>query len=109
MAFALSKLAFILLRPSNLFLILSLIGLAGLWPRPRAWAKALLALSISLTLVVALLPIGDWLMVPLEGRFPHPTTYPGMRGSFCSGVRSDVRLQGYGRASSPAFSGGRCG
>jgi hypothetical protein len=76
MIFVFSKLAFILLRPSNLFLILDLIGLAGLWRRPRAWAKALLAFSVGLTLIVVLLPIGGWLMAPLENRFPPPAAYP---------------------------------
>src|SRR5436305_3079311 len=76
MAYALGKLAFILLRPSNFLLLLGLIGLLGLWRRPRAWAKSLLALSLGLMLLVTVLPVGSWLMAPLEGRFPRPAGYP---------------------------------
>ncbi len=76
MAFAFGKIAFILLRPGNLLLLLALIGLAGLWRRPRPWAKAVLALSLGLMLLVIFLPLGLWLIAPLEDRFPRPAAYP---------------------------------
>ena len=76
MAFAFGKLAFLLLRPSNLLTILALIGLAGGWRRHRAWARGLLALSLGVTVAATLLPIGKWLIGPLEDRFPAPAVYP---------------------------------
>jgi uncharacterized SAM-binding protein YcdF (DUF218 family) len=93
MAFAFGKLVFILLRPSNLLLLLGLIGLSGLWRRPRAWAKGLLALSLGLMLLVTLLPVGDWLMAPLEDRFPRPADYPARVDGVVvlgGGVLSDI-------------------
>jgi uncharacterized SAM-binding protein YcdF (DUF218 family) len=76
MAFAFGKLAFILLRPGNLLLLLALTGLAGLWRRPRTWAKAALALSLGLMLLATHLPLGSWLIAPLENPFLRPATYP---------------------------------
>src|SRR3954453_16889346 len=93
MAYAFGKLAFILLRPSNFLLLLGLIGLLGLWRRPRAWAKALLALSLGLMLLVTVLPVGGWLMAPLEDRFPRPAGYPEHVDGVVvlgGGVRSDI-------------------
>jgi uncharacterized SAM-binding protein YcdF (DUF218 family) len=89
--FVVGKLAIILLRPSNLLLLLAWAGLAGLWRRPRAWAKGLLALSLGLALTATLLPVGNWLMRPLEDRFPRPVGYPDRsRAWWCSAGGTDV-------------------
>jgi uncharacterized SAM-binding protein YcdF (DUF218 family) len=77
MAFAFGKLAFILLRPSNLLLLVALAGLAGSWRRPRAWARVALALALGAALLATLLPVGNWLIAPLEDRFPPPAAGPG--------------------------------
>lgn len=72
MAFAFGKLAFLLLRPSNLLLLLALAGFAGVWSRPRRWARGLLALSLGVAVAATVLPVGRWLIGPLEERFPPP-------------------------------------
>lgn len=103
MAFAFGKLAFILLRPSNLLLLLALLGLAASWRRPRAWGRALLALSLGLMLVATLLPVGHWLLAPLEDRFPRPAAYPArIDGAVVlgGGVSSDLTAA----RGTPAFS-----
>lgn len=76
MAFVVGKLAIVLLRPSNLLLLLALLGLAGLWRRPSAWGRGLLALSLGTVLLATALPVGNWLIRPLEDRFPRPAGYP---------------------------------
>ncbi len=91
MAFVVGKLAIILLRPSNLLLLLAWAGLLGLWRRPRAWAKGLLALSLGATLLATLLPVGNWLLRPLEDRFPRPEGYPeALDGVVVLGGGTDV-------------------
>jgi uncharacterized SAM-binding protein YcdF (DUF218 family) len=75
MVFVLGKLGWLLLRPSNLLLLLALIGLLGLWRR-RPWAPRLLAASLAVTAACVLLPVGNWLTVPLENRFPRPPALP---------------------------------
>lgn len=71
MTFIAGKLAFLLVRPSNLLLLLSVLGMAGT-PLRRRWGFPLLVAAILAMLVCTLLPVGLWLTMPLEDRFPGP-------------------------------------
>ncbi len=75
MAFLLGKLLFVVLRPSNLLLFLALAGLPGA-ARRRRWSLRLTAAAVSAIAVCTILPVGAWLSVPLENRFPAPGGYP---------------------------------
>jgi uncharacterized SAM-binding protein YcdF (DUF218 family) len=75
MAFLLGKLAFIVLRPSNLLLLVALLGLLGL-ARRRRWGRWLVTASVAAMALCTLLPVGRWLAIPLENRFPQPPGYP---------------------------------
>jgi uncharacterized SAM-binding protein YcdF (DUF218 family) len=71
MLFLASKLLWAALVPGNLLLLLLLAGLAATALGRRrglrlAWAAALALLA------VAVLPVGQWLVAPLEARFPQP-------------------------------------
>jgi uncharacterized SAM-binding protein YcdF (DUF218 family) len=70
--FVFSKLAWLLVQPSNLLLLLLILASAALllgWRRLGTW----LACAISAALVaITVLPIGTWLLIPLENRFPPP-------------------------------------
>lgn len=72
MGFILSKLLWWLFSPGNLILISTLIGgffcLIG-WKR---WGRRLVGFGILALLALALLPVGDLLMRPLENRFAPP-------------------------------------
>ncbi len=75
MFYVLSKLLWPLAQPSNLLLVLLLLAAALVW-RGRRLGPPLLAL-VGLTLVViGVLPAGQWLLVPLENRFPRPVDLP---------------------------------
>jgi len=77
--FVLSKVAFALVRPSNLLLIILLAGTVLLWwpsPRARRCARALLTIAALGALAVGATPLPDLLLAPLENRFPLPTTLP---------------------------------
>lgn len=75
MAFLFGKLVFLVLRPSNLLLILALAGVVGLAFR-RRFAASLVGVAVLLMAVCTLLPVGVWLTVPLEDRFPPPQDDP---------------------------------
>jgi uncharacterized SAM-binding protein YcdF (DUF218 family) len=73
MFFALSKILWAVANPGNLFL-LSLIGgglgLLAPWRRVRLVAGWVLGLAIGAATVIAIAPVGTWLLAPLENRFP---------------------------------------
>lgn len=74
--FVLSKLAWALLSPSNLLLILFAIGtLLLLFNRTRV-AKWLLVPTSLLAITIMSYPIADWLIEPLESRFAQPQPLP---------------------------------
>ena len=75
MAFLLGKLAFVVLRPSNLLLLLAVLGVLGL-ARRRRWGTWLVTASVAAMAICTLLPIGRWAAIPLESRFPRPPGYP---------------------------------
>jgi uncharacterized SAM-binding protein YcdF (DUF218 family) len=75
MAFLLGKLAFVVLHPSNLLLLLALAGVLGLaWG--RSWGRRLVTASVAAMALCTLLPVGRWVTTPLEDRFPRPPGYP---------------------------------
>src|SRR5690606_15307503 len=67
--FVASKLFCSLLQPAHFLLLLLVCALLALWlGRPRA-ARWLLGLPVLALSLIALLPLGGWLMMPLESRF----------------------------------------
>lgn len=79
MIFALSKVFWAIANPGNLF-VLGLWGAAAgaisPWPRLRKLARGVLGVLLAAMLAIAVLPVGDWLISPLERRFPPPRELP---------------------------------
>jgi uncharacterized SAM-binding protein YcdF (DUF218 family) len=75
MAFLIGKLAFLLLRPSNLLLLIAVAGVVGLLLR-RRFGAPLVGVAVAAMAVCTLVPVGLWLAVPLENRFPPPPGDP---------------------------------
>jgi uncharacterized SAM-binding protein YcdF (DUF218 family) len=67
-----SKIGWFMVEPSNLFLVLALAGVALCWTRFIKIGRRLAALSIALLLIMGLTPMANWLILPLEMRFPVP-------------------------------------
>jgi uncharacterized SAM-binding protein YcdF (DUF218 family) len=68
--FALSKTVGLLALPSNLLVVLAVVGLL-LWPtRFAAWGRKLTLVAVVLIAIAGLSPLGNLLMAPLEQRFP---------------------------------------
>jgi uncharacterized SAM-binding protein YcdF (DUF218 family) len=70
MFFVLSKTLGLLTVPSNLFVLLVLAGAALLCTRFARAGKRLLLTCLAIYLVVTIVPLGSWLHVALEERFP---------------------------------------
>lgn len=76
MFFEISKIAWFLASPGNLFLILLVVGTVLLWTRRWRTGRCLLGLTLIAGVTVATLPIGRWLLAPLESRFPAIQSLP---------------------------------
>lgn len=75
LAFLLSKLLWWPLRPGTAAILLALLGLVLLW-RGRRWGRWPALLGIGFFALLALLPMGQWVQLPLEDRFPRPGAEP---------------------------------
>jgi uncharacterized SAM-binding protein YcdF (DUF218 family) len=64
-------------RPDNALLILLSLGAGLLLIRGRGRGTALVACGTAALLAIGALPLGAWLLAPLENRFPPPATLPG--------------------------------
>ncbi len=72
MSFIAGKIAWILLKPSNLLALMFVFGaVVALVGRRRA-GRILMAGALLAFLACAVLPVGAWLLSPLENRFPAP-------------------------------------
>lgn len=75
MSWVVGKLVFLVLRPSNLLVLLALAGLIRAW-RGRRGGLALATGAVAAIALVTALPVGLWLTRPLETRFPQPRPLP---------------------------------
>jgi uncharacterized SAM-binding protein YcdF (DUF218 family) len=72
MSFFLSKLFWWVVNPGNVMLGLLCLGVIALLVGWRRWGVRLVTVATVLALLVTVLPIGAWLLEPLENRFPVP-------------------------------------
>lgn len=81
MTFVLGKLAWLLACPSNLLVLLAAAGLLLALAGRRRAGTPLLVVAVGGLALAWLLPLGAWLLLPLEARFP-----PGARPGHVDGV-----------------------
>jgi uncharacterized SAM-binding protein YcdF (DUF218 family) len=74
--YVLSKALWLVLQPGNLLALLVALGALLLFTRWRKLGRALVGVVALLLLAIAILPVGDWLLAPLEDRFPPPARLP---------------------------------
>ncbi len=67
--FVISKLVWAIVSPDSLILLMALGAWVALRQGHQSLARRLLASCASLLLLIAIFPIGEWLIAPLEGRF----------------------------------------
>jgi uncharacterized SAM-binding protein YcdF (DUF218 family) len=68
--FAFSKIIWWFLDPANVLLAVLVLGVVLTWTGRRRLGQWLVGLTTLAFLAVAVLPIGTWLLAPLENRFP---------------------------------------
>src|SRR5689334_8291721 len=92
MFFYLAKIFWFFAQPSGLLLVMLVAG-AGLLGigRVRA-ARRLIVPSAALLLVGGLLPLSNWLMIPLEQRFARASLDGGVDGIVVLGGAEDARI-----------------
>jgi uncharacterized SAM-binding protein YcdF (DUF218 family) len=76
MDFALSKLLWFAARPSSVVVLLLLLGIALLWTRWTRIGRIVTTFAAAILVLVAMLPLGDWITAPLENRFPTMRELP---------------------------------
>lgn len=74
--FTLSKLLWLLIKPDNVLVIGLSISIILFILKKDVIAKKLMYVFISLTLIIAIFPIGDWLIYPLETHFDTTAELP---------------------------------
>ncbi len=74
--FFLSKMMWMVTAPDSLLLILLLIAWTLLWRGKYRSAKRVLGFVVGILLIVALFPVGEWVLYPLEIRFPKNPVLP---------------------------------
>lgn len=72
MSFVLSKIFWAIVAPGNLLVLMLVVGTLRLGRRRRGRGSPLLTTATIGLLAIAVLPIGQWLAMPLESRFPVP-------------------------------------
>jgi uncharacterized SAM-binding protein YcdF (DUF218 family) len=73
MFFIASKVLWFFTAPANLLLAVALAGAALCAGRHARAGRRMALIAIILIILVGLLPVGAWLIAPLEDRFPPPT------------------------------------
>lgn len=91
--FYLSKAVWVLLQPAHLLLL----ALVGGWVMAACRGTRRLGLALgggatAMLVILALLPVGDWLMRPLENRFPVPGALTRVDGIIVLGGGQDAMV-----------------
>src|SRR5438477_121662 len=74
--FIVSKLFWLLAVPGNCFVLLLVLAALLLLTRWRRLGMRLVGLLAVLAVAIMMLPLGAWLVIPLEDRFPVPSPMP---------------------------------
>ncbi len=74
--FLASKIIWMLISPGALLVCMLTVGLVLLWFKAVKPARAIFTLAMVIMLVITFLPVGDWVLSPLEKRFMPPTALP---------------------------------
>lgn len=94
MFFYLSKIAWLLIAPTNLLLFAGLFGVVLLFTKFKKTGRFFAALSVLGLFVAAFTPVSAWVLAPLESRFPviHDLEAEKFDGIIVLGGATDVHI-----------------
>ena len=92
MFFYLAKIFWFFIQPSGLLLVLVIGATVLAWSGRYRACRWLLVAIATLVLVGGLLPMSNWLMLPLEGRFPRATLGREVGGIIVLGGAEEARV-----------------
>jgi len=93
MFFGLSKILWFVAAPGNVFFVLLLLSGFLMWTQWKRAGRRVLTILIAAGLVVAVVPVGSWIIWHLENRFPVVHTLPEqVDGIIVAGGIIDPRL-----------------
>jgi uncharacterized SAM-binding protein YcdF (DUF218 family) len=88
-----SKAFWLVAQPGNLLILLLVLGVILLFTRHRRLGRGVVLAVTVLVLIIAVLPVGSWLLAPLENRFPQLVQMPQhVDGVIMLGGAVDTRL-----------------
>jgi uncharacterized SAM-binding protein YcdF (DUF218 family) len=103
-SFVLSKLLWPIAAPANFLLLVLIVSTALLFTRWRRFARTVIVVVVCVLVALAVLPVGQWLLAPLEDRFARPEPLPaqvdgiivlgGAIGTELMDTRGEVSLGG---------------
>lgn len=98
--FQASKLAWSVIAPETLLVALVVATWVAVLRDSRRWARALSGTAATCLLALAFLPVGEWVLYPLEARFPANPPLPGtVAGIVVLGGAEDLsRSRAWGQA-----------
>lgn len=79
MFFSLSKILWFIVDPAHILAGLFFIGTALTFVASAKWqgiGRRFLVGGVAVTVLLAILPFGRWMIAPLENRFPIPSEFP---------------------------------
>jgi uncharacterized SAM-binding protein YcdF (DUF218 family) len=94
MTFLITRILRPFLAPANLAVLLLLLGVVRLWRSRGRRGLSLVAIVTMALIAIALFPFGDWLIAPLESRFPVPAIPGEVDGIILLGGAVEPRVVG---------------
>lgn len=76
LTFILSKVLWALLKPSHLIVLMITLGAVLSGPKSRGLGGILLTVGLISLVIIAVVPVSQWLFKPLEDRFDRPSELP---------------------------------